>query len=55
MLQNIAYVVSAFRRTVTVRLKPDTTYGIAASAFSNRIVETVQDVVLAPLTVLAHG
>ena len=28
---NRRYVVSAFRRTVTVRLKPDTTYDVKAS------------------------
>jgi hypothetical protein len=39
-VSNIKYVVSAFRRTVTVRLKPDTTYEVKLPTASNQHLAT---------------
>jgi hypothetical protein len=41
MFVDVTYVVSAFRRTVTVRLKPDTTYEKTDPYFGSGTVGTV--------------
>jgi len=44
MLKTTSYVVSAFRRTVTVRLKPDTTYEITVPLKPDATYEVVAGV-----------